>query len=330
MLVDFANAMVFQFNNHGFSAVTSNIAITATQPLIRGAFARFRTQALSLQERQTLYALRNFARFRRQFFVNVVAGNGFLSLVETIQNIRNQEEQVRSLARNLEEQEELVKAGAVAQKDRDAIAQQYQGRPAAIGPIARRTSRPSSTYTRSSSACPPRWTCKVDESLLKIFELYDPALDALRKRSEDLFLALLQPEEAPPNPVLLESAAAAQGPLRRSGDDPRAHRGGSPPVAPAPGPGRQGERGTAAADPPPGKDPDEAEQIELSTRLARGLRETRDLIDVRPRGPEQADRRDRTSGRRRRTGRSSATSSASSSARGSPTSSSPRTRPAST
>ena len=116
LMVDFANAMVFNFNGHGLQAVTSNIGLTFSQPLLRGAFARFRTQALSIQERQTLYAMRTFAQYRRQFYVNVVAGGGYLGLLESVQGIRNTEANVNALSRNLAEQEELVRLGRVRLK----------------------------------------------------------------------------------------------------------------------------------------------------------------------------------------------------------------------
>jgi hypothetical protein len=80
LLVDFSNSLVFEFSGAGAGTnlSSSSLLVSLTQPLLRGAFARIVTQPLSLQERGVLYAIRDFSRFRRGFYVDVVAGNGFL------------------------------------------------------------------------------------------------------------------------------------------------------------------------------------------------------------------------------------------------------------
>ena len=206
LLVDFANAMVFNFNGDGISTVTSNLGVAFSQPLLRGAYARFRTQSLSLQERQTLYQLRSFAQFRRQFYVNVVAGGGFLGLLQTLQTIRNQEQNLENLARNLAEQDELVIAGAVSQKDRDLVAQNYQSSEVAL--ISQKAGLETQLdFYKIQLGLPTELEVKLDDSILKIFELSDPRIEPLRDGNERLFLSLLQPEQAP---SIDELARAAQ------------------------------------------------------------------------------------------------------------------------
>ena len=274
LMVDFANAMVFQFNNHGFQAVTSNIAIAFTQPLLRGAFARIRTQALSLQERQVVYALRDFARFRRQFYVGVVAGNGYLGLLQTVQNIRNQEEQVRTFARNLEEQEALAASGAVSLKDRDIMAQSYQSAQLQLINFQVGFQSQLDQY-KLVLGLPTEIVVKLDDAPLKTFELSDPGLDVLRKTVEALYLTLLQAQAAPSNAELADSAgalrenfAALGAILDRADGEVRAWRKKLGQVD-------KDSEELPLPELPPSKDPDEARQIELSTKLAAGLVETR-------------------------------------------------------
>ena len=99
MLVSLANSLVFNYTaKGGFELASPNLLINFTQPLLRGAWARIVTQPLSLQERGVLYALRSFAHFRRTFYVGLVAGSGYLGLLNQLQTIRNQEQIVKSFA----------------------------------------------------------------------------------------------------------------------------------------------------------------------------------------------------------------------------------------
>ena len=90
MLVQLANSLVFNYTPaNGFEVASPNLLINFTQPLLRGAWARIATQGLSLQERGVLYQLRSFAHYRRTFYVNQVAGGGYLGLLSQLQQIRN-------------------------------------------------------------------------------------------------------------------------------------------------------------------------------------------------------------------------------------------------
>lgn len=277
LLVDFANAMVFNFNGNGVSAVTSNLGLTFTQPLLRGAFARFRTQALSLQERQTLYALRNFARFRRTFYVNVVAGNGYLGLLESVQNIRNQEQNLRTLARNLEEQNELLRAGAVAQKDRDFVAQQYQSNQVSLVGLQANLETQLDLYKFQLLGLPTEMPVRLDDSPLKIFELSNPKIDALRQANERLFLALLQPEVAPPRDELIRTAAVLRAefdelePIYREVESELSRWRARLNLV-----GPDGEE--LPLPPRPPEDPALARQVELAERVRAGLADARTLL----------------------------------------------------
>ncbi len=203
LLVDFANNLVWEFNGAGFSSVNSLLTIAFTQPLLRGAFARIVTQPLSLQERSLLYAIRDFQRFRRGFYVDLVASQGYLGLLTLVQGIRNAEENLRSLERNLEETEALVKAGFKTLSERDQVALQFQSQQVTILGLEAGLQTTLDQYRVQQLGLPPDLPITVDEEPLKLFELNDPRIDAIRKVTDRLYLSLLQPETAPPREDLI-------------------------------------------------------------------------------------------------------------------------------
>jgi outer membrane protein TolC len=124
--VEFLNNMLFEYDGAGFQTVGTSITTNFSQPLLRGALARNVTQPLSLLERAMLYAVRDFAHYRRSLYVETVAGSGYLGLLQQTQAIRNAEENLASLKRNLEETEALVRANFKSQSERDQVALSYQ------------------------------------------------------------------------------------------------------------------------------------------------------------------------------------------------------------
>ncbi|SIN95558.1 Outer membrane efflux protein [Singulisphaera sp. GP187] len=203
LLVNFANNLVFEYNGKGFQTVNSGLAISLTQPLLQGAWARNFTQPLSLIERQTLYTIRNFASFRRQFYVDIVSS--YLGLMATLQQVRNTQYQVDQLKHSLEEQEALVKAGLVDPLQRDTVAQNYQqSRSGLLGQEANYQTL-LDTYRVTRLGLPADFPVKLDEVLLKKFELNDPRLDSLRKDNESLYLELLQHDGPPSQDIMVDA-----------------------------------------------------------------------------------------------------------------------------
>src|SRR5262249_10916569 len=124
IITNFANNLIFEYDGRQFLSVNSALAISLIQPLLEGAWARNVTQPLSVVERNTLYEARNFAHFRRAFYVDTITG--YLGLLTQRQQIRNQQSQVDQLKRNLEEDMALVRADLLDPLQRDNVAQQYQ------------------------------------------------------------------------------------------------------------------------------------------------------------------------------------------------------------
>ena len=209
LLVNFANSLVFEYNGHGFQTVNSGLAVSLSQPLLRGAWARNVTQPLSLQERGVLYAVRDFARYRRAFYVNTVSG--YLNLLVQLQQIRNQENNVQSLQRSLDEYNALVEANIFNAIQRDTIANQFLGaRQTLLGQEALfQTSLDQ--YRVQQLGLPADFPMTLDESLLKQFELNDTRLDTLRRDNDALYLALLQYDQPPARQVMVDAARKLKG-----------------------------------------------------------------------------------------------------------------------
>ena len=207
LLSSFANTLVFEYSGAGFNTSVSSLSVALTQPLLRGAFARIVTQPLSLTERGLLYAIRNFAEFRRALYVRVVAGGGYLGLLSQLQAIRNAEENLRSLQRNLAQTEAEQRAGFKTISERDQFALNVQSQEVAL--LSQRANLQTSldAYRVNLLGLPPDLPMTLDESPLDIFELYDPQIQALRDATEALNLRLLQFEETPPREELASAVA---------------------------------------------------------------------------------------------------------------------------
>lgn len=205
ILTNLANSIVFQWTGKGpIQIITSGLVINATQPLAQNAFARIVTQPLSIQERNVLYAIRNFANLRRQYYVEVEGTAGFLGLLTQLQALRNQEAVLKQYQRSLIEYTDLVKAGFVNSLQKDNIDQLYQqSQLSLVGQQA--TLQTSLDAYKVFLGIPPNTRVRLDDSLLKLFELSDPRFDDLRDRNDKLYLKLLQYEKAPPKEVIAET-----------------------------------------------------------------------------------------------------------------------------
>ncbi len=204
LLVNFANNLVFEYNGKSFQTINSGLAISLTQPLLQGAWARNVTQPLSLVERQTLYTIRNFARYRRNFYVNVISG--YLNLLSQVQQIRNTEYQVEQLRQSLEKHDALVKAGLIDPLQRDTIAQNYQQSRSSLLQLEASYQTNLDAYRLTYLGLPTDFPVKLDEKLLKKFELNDARLDEVKDKNTKLYLSLLQHDEPPSKKELVEAA----------------------------------------------------------------------------------------------------------------------------
>lgn len=94
-IVEMANNTLWLFTGGNQSSTASVLSYSLVQPLALGAGRQVVLESLTQAERESLYAMRDFARFRQTFFVNVVSGGGFSSgayfgLLRQFQGILNQ------------------------------------------------------------------------------------------------------------------------------------------------------------------------------------------------------------------------------------------------
>lgn len=201
LLVDFANSLIFSYSPGQPNILTSNIAMSLIQPLLRGAGRRVRLEGLTQSERDLLYAVRTFARFRKQFYVGLTTsggpGSGYLGLLFQVQNIRNLESNLTSTEENLRLHEALYARGVVSTVQVDQAFQKYQqGR---LGLIQARSNHEGSLdFYKRSLGLPPEIPVKLDDTILEPFQLAAPSLEKLQDSLDRFFAEYREMDKAPP------------------------------------------------------------------------------------------------------------------------------------
>jgi hypothetical protein len=101
--LELANNTIWLFAPDSTSSASA-LSYSLVQPLFLGAGRKIVLENLTQVERLLLYSLRDLARFRQDFFVDVVgSGGGYLGLLQQLQAIRNQEDNIRRLERQVVE-----------------------------------------------------------------------------------------------------------------------------------------------------------------------------------------------------------------------------------
>jgi outer membrane protein TolC len=204
-LANFANSFIFQFAGPDMTLMTSNLTVSLFQPLLQMAGRRFRMEPLTQSERNVLYAVRDFARFRKVFYVQLTTGGrGFLPLLNQVQNIRNQESNLANQEQNLRLTEALVETqqASLVQVDQSYLSVQ-SARQSLIA--ARATLETSLDNYKLLLGLPPDIPIRLDDSLLAPFQLTDPALDRLKEEIDAFLKEYRQMTEAPPLVKLQEA-----------------------------------------------------------------------------------------------------------------------------
>ncbi|MCA9053072.1 MAG: TolC family protein [Planctomycetaceae bacterium] len=101
--MELANNTLWLFGPDSTSSA-STLSYSLVQPLLFGAGRKVVMENLTQTERNLLYSLRDLARFRRTFFTDVVGANGgYLGLLSTVQTIRNQEDNITRIEKQVAE-----------------------------------------------------------------------------------------------------------------------------------------------------------------------------------------------------------------------------------
>ncbi len=194
------NSFTWTGGVNGTNAAGS-LALVLTQPLLRGAFQHVRLEGLTQAERDLLYLVRDFAHFRRLFYLGIT--RSYLQLLSQTQAVRNQRSNVESLELNLREHQELLARKMVSQIQVDQVFQQYlSGR---IDLFSSEQGLASATDVFNVElGFPPQIEITLDETILKAFELTAPELEQAQDGVQVLYQDLVQ--YLPPSIIPLEKA----------------------------------------------------------------------------------------------------------------------------
>jgi outer membrane protein TolC len=198
-MAEFANNVVVTFSGIDQTVAVSNLIATLTQPLLRGAGRWVRLDALTQAERDVLYAVRDFARFRKRFYVNRTTAQtgGYLGLLLELQTVRNLEADVKSQEQNYRITDALYRAQSASLIQVDQAYTSYlQSRSNLIQ--AQTTLENSLDTYKINLGLPPRLGVTLDDSLLKPFQLVAPELETMQAEVDRFFAGYRERDEPPP------------------------------------------------------------------------------------------------------------------------------------
>lgn len=207
LLTNFANSFVWEFTGNTAS-VNGSLSATIIQPLLRNFGRDVRLEGLTQAERNTLYAVRDFARFRKEFWVDVaVQGDGYLGLLLQVQALRNARENLRSQEENYARtlfgfENNRGTVVDVDQTFQQVLSARQQLLNAEVG------LETSLDQFKRRLGLPPRMKVDLDDRPLEQFVVLDPEVDKLRAELTAFELARNQELDALPEADAIKAAFA--------------------------------------------------------------------------------------------------------------------------
>ncbi|MEX2176201.1 MAG: TolC family protein [Pirellulaceae bacterium] len=197
LLVDFANSFVVEFTG-GQQRWRSNLLVNLVQPLLRGAGRQVRLESLTQAERDVLYSVRDFARFRKRFWADVAIDNGgYLDLLLALQTVRNNQGNYKRQEETYRLYNELFLGGRASAVELDQFFLSLQA--ARLDVIQSETGLQNALDAfKLRIGIPPRVPIELDDALLDEFILVDPQLEQMRDELEAFQRARLAELDAPP------------------------------------------------------------------------------------------------------------------------------------
>jgi len=102
-IIEMANNTLWLFSGPNAVNTSTVLSYSLVQPLLFQAGRKIALENLTQSERNSLYAVRDLARFRKEFFTDVVAGpSGFLSVLRQAQLVENERDNIRRVREQLE------------------------------------------------------------------------------------------------------------------------------------------------------------------------------------------------------------------------------------
>lgn len=188
LLVDFANSFVWEYTAGGGRLMPSSLVVNLVQPLLRGAGREVRLETLTQSERDLLYAVRNFARFRKTFWADITTRAGYLDLLLRLQNVRNQKANLVSQEQFYRLHLALLEGGKVSRVQVDQVFRGYLDARLSVAQ-AEASYQTGLDDFKIRLGLPPLIPVELDEAQLSQFELLAPPLEKLREDTEQYQLA---------------------------------------------------------------------------------------------------------------------------------------------
>ena len=197
-IANLVNSFTWSLGGSGASNFAfGNLLFSLTQPLLRDAFRHVRTEGLTQQERTLLYDVRDFARFRREFYFNIVSQ--YLQLLFQAEQVRIEEENLESLQSNLALTNILADQGAASPIQVDQVFQELQTRRLTLITLQQGLETSEDQF-KFLLGLPARVNLVIEDSLLNVFELNSQPVLELQGEIDELKSQLneyLPPEQAP-------------------------------------------------------------------------------------------------------------------------------------
>jgi outer membrane protein TolC len=211
LMAEFINTIAYQYTG-GTGQVGSSALVSLSQPLVRGFGRQVRLEGLTQAERNVLYGVRTFARYRKSFYVGVTAGGntgvGYLGLLLLIQQLRNADANLKQQEESYRLYSELFRGGRASVVDVDVIYQGLQSSRLSVVNAQLALDNSLDAF-KIQLGLPPRLPIELDDGPLKRFVLTDPAADKLRDEVETFQRARLSELDAPPSADVLRRAFTA-------------------------------------------------------------------------------------------------------------------------
>ena len=221
LLAGIANSIVWEFSGSDGYRVSTPLTFALTQPLLRAAGRAVAMENLTQSERNLLANIRQMERFRRGFHTAIVFGRsgvvgpapggvalpsvsgsftsraaGFVGLLTTEVNIRNLENNVESTRDSLSLMEANFDAGQVQLDQVQRVRQQLYSAQSRL--LERRAGYENQLDSyKLTLGLPSDLKVRIEDPMLKQFNLIDPDLTAIEKDLDQL-LDVFRDEESHP------------------------------------------------------------------------------------------------------------------------------------
>ena len=199
LIAELTNNTLWMFSGPNQTQTASSVAFSLVQPLFSGAGREIVLEALTQSERNLLYKMRDFARFRKVFFVTTVTGSraiplpgstgglelsylirgerspavGYYFLLYFQQRVRNAADNSRALTSQVAEVRSLWEAGRASSLDVTQLESSLQRSRSRYMRLHNRFQDEMDRY-KLQLGLPPEMEMDLDDAMLSPFQFIDP------------------------------------------------------------------------------------------------------------------------------------------------------------